>query len=98
LHKNVAEEWDYSLNAPLKPEIFLPMSDKIVGWICKKCGGNGMRLLKVAVWVMVVLAVQSDINTQLKNGYLKQLKYMDKNSTIQKLSISTQKQKLRLNA
>lgn len=40
LHRNVAEEWDYSLNAPLKPEIFLPMSDKIVGWICKKCGGK----------------------------------------------------------
>ena len=40
LHRNVAEEWDYSLNAPLKPEMFLPMSDKIVGWICEKCGGK----------------------------------------------------------
>lgn len=40
LHKDVAEEWDYSLNAPLKPEMFFPMSDKIVGWICKKCGGK----------------------------------------------------------
>lgn len=40
LHKNAAEEWDYTLNDPLKPDMFFPMSDKIVGWICKKCGGK----------------------------------------------------------
>jgi hypothetical protein len=37
-HIDPAIEWDYSLNKPLIPEMFLPMSDKKVGWICKKCG------------------------------------------------------------
>ncbi len=78
MHKNVAEEWDYSLNAPLKPEIFLPMSDKIVVGFVKNVEGNGMRLLKVAVWVMVVSRCAKRHQYTLKNGYLKQLKYMDK--------------------
>lgn len=40
LHKDIALEWDYASNTPLKPEMFLPMSDKVVGWICGECGGK----------------------------------------------------------
>lgn len=46
LHKESALEWDYTLNAPLKPEMFLPMSDKVVHWICKKCGGTWYAPIK----------------------------------------------------
>ncbi len=37
-HIELVSEWDYTKNAPLTPEMFLPMSDKYVSWICSKCG------------------------------------------------------------
>ena len=46
LYKDVADEWDYSENTPLKPEMFFPMSDKTVRWICKKCGGKWSAPIK----------------------------------------------------
>lgn len=33
-NQNIRALWDYKLNAPLKPEMVTPFSDKIVSWIC----------------------------------------------------------------
>lgn len=38
LYKELAEEWDYEANGNLRPEQFLPGSEKEVGWKCKACG------------------------------------------------------------
>lgn len=39
-YPNVAKEWDYEKNYPLKPEEFLPGSGKKVWWKCSKCGNE----------------------------------------------------------
>lgn len=36
----IAEEWDYSENYPLTPEMVSYGADRYVGWICKKCGNK----------------------------------------------------------
>lgn len=38
LYPNIASEWNYEKNYPLKPENVFPGSDIKVSWICKKCG------------------------------------------------------------
>ena len=40
LRPDIADEWDYKINDPLKPEDFRPQSNKRVGWLCKKCGNS----------------------------------------------------------
>ena len=37
-YPDVAEEWDYEANYPLRPENFSPFSNERVSWICKYCG------------------------------------------------------------
>lgn len=34
----LAEDWDYELNAPLRPENVYPNSSKTAHWKCKRCG------------------------------------------------------------
>lgn len=36
----IVEEWDYAKNKNLKPEYFLPDSNKKVWWKCSKCGSS----------------------------------------------------------
>ena len=36
LYPDIAKEWDYEENYPLKPEDFTPGSNKEVWWICEK--------------------------------------------------------------
>ncbi len=38
LFPELLEEWDYTLNQDISPQIFLPGSEKKVWWKCKKCG------------------------------------------------------------
>ena len=39
-YPHLLEEWDYEKNNGLKPDYFLPKSDKKVWWICSKCKSN----------------------------------------------------------
>ena len=41
-HPQLAEEWDYSINAPLTPRDVTSISSKRVAWICRKCGHEWM--------------------------------------------------------
>ena len=36
LYPDIAKQWDYIKNHPLKPESFTPGSNKKVWWVCEK--------------------------------------------------------------
>lgn len=47
---DIAAEWDYEANAPLKPSAVYPTSTKKRSWICAKCGHRWLASVSSRTW------------------------------------------------
>lgn len=45
-HPELAKEWDYEANAPLRPDEVTSISIKRVGWVCATCGHKWMAKIR----------------------------------------------------
>lgn len=45
-HLHLAREWDYEVNAPLRPDAVTAISIKRVAWVCAKCGHKWMTRIR----------------------------------------------------